>query len=377
MKLLGRTRASSSTPQPEAATRATALQSVLAEHGVDGTVEHYARGPAVTRYGVQVGAGVKPERIAALTKTIAMRAGVAHEQVEVVPSVAGRPGVVGVILPNARRDLVTLDEVLGSAAMAASTDPLLVALGRLIDGGTAAADLARLPHLLIGGATGGGKSSVLNTILCSLITRATPDEVGLLLIDPKRVELAAYADVPHLTTPVAKGVDAAIDVLSGAERALDARNLDMEAVGAKNLAGYNAKRPACERQKRLVVVIDELADLMAADADEVERIVVRIAQLGRAAGIHLVLATQRPETKVVTGQIKANMPGRIALATASGDDSMTILGNHGAKRLLGNGDALFVAPGEPTALRVQTAFVSEKRIAEIVAAAIAEYGARS
>jgi len=335
------------------------LEGTLEQFGIDATVVEVATGPTVTRYEIQLGPGIRVARITALADNIAMD--LAASQVRVEAPIPGK-AAIGVEVPNSSATVVTLRELCETSDFKNHPSRLCVALGKDVSGINKYADLTKMPHLLIGGATNSGKSIGLATLITSLLMRNTPKDVRLVMIDPKRVELTLFDHVPHLMCPVIKDVKEAAGVLRAVWREMDRRYDVFSNEGVRNIDGWNSKATFQDRMPYIVVIIDELADLMIQCGAEVETTIVRLAQLARAVGIHLVIATQRPSVDVITGIIKANIPSRIAFAVASQIDSRTILDGKGAENLIGKGDMLFQPIDSIKPIRVQGCYVSEREI---------------
>ena len=362
--------------------RGVILQEALAAHGVETRLVDMTIGPTVTRYALQVGEGVKVSRVTSLSKDIAYS--LAAADVRILAPIPGRQAI-GIEVPNEEREVVALGDILASVEARKARHPLEVAVGRDISGRAVMLDLATMPHLLIAGATGAGKSSCINAMVTSILMRATPEVIRLILIDPKRVEMGRYEGVPHLLTSPVTDPKKAANALHWAVREMERRYDVLSVCGYRDIGGYNAAYdrgdlvppPGLDEEGELLtydrlpfilVVVDELSDLMMVAARDVEDSICRLAQMARAVGIHLVVATQRPSVDIITGLIKANIPARVAFAVASLADSRVILDQQGAERLVGMGDMLLLGPSSSTPQRIQGAWVDEHEVRQVVAA---------
>lgn len=359
------------------------LEQALAAHGVETRLVGMVVGPTVTRYELELGEGVKVARVTSLNRDIAYA--MASPDVRILAPIPGRQAI-GIEVPNASREVVALGDILSSGEARKAAHPLEVAVGRDINGKSVMMNLAKMPHLLIAGATGAGKSSCINSMITSILMRSTPDQVRLILVDPKRVEMGQYERTPHLLTQPVTDPKKAANALAWAVREMERRYGLLSEVGFRDITGYNAAYDKGElkaglgetdengepkiyrRLPFILVVVDELSDLMMVAARDVEDSICRLAQMARAVGIHLLIATQRPSTNVITGVIKANVPARLAFAVSSLTDSRVILDQGGAERLVGQGDMLLLGPSSSAPARIQGCWVEEQEVRSVVAA---------
>lgn len=353
--------------QEENTQLAITLQQTLENFGVNVKITDISCGPAVTRFELQPEMGVKVSKIVSLADDIKLN--LAAEDIRIEAPIPGK-AAIGIEVPNRTSSSVSLKELIETKEFKEAESLISFAVGKDIAGKPVMADIAKMPHILIAGATGSGKSVCINSLIMSVLFKASSEEVKMIMIDPKVVELSAYNGIPHLLVPVVTDPKKAAGALNWAVSEMEARYKKFEAIGVKNLKGYNQKIKTLEEEVKplphLLIIVDELADLMMVSANEVENAICRLAQLARAAGIHLVIATQRPSVNVITGLIKANVPSRIAFAVSSGVDSRTIIDMNGAEKLLGKGDMLFFPTGIPKPQRVQGAFVSDDEVAKVV-----------
>ncbi len=339
------------------------VEDTLQSFGVDAKVVDYNPGPTVTQYAIKLATGTKLTKVTSLTNDLALALAARTGQIRIEAPIPGR-SLVGIELPNISPSMVSLRSLLASPAMAKSKDPLLVALGQDISGNVVAVDLAKMPHVLIAGSTGSGKSVCINSLLMSILFRTSPNEVKLILVDPKRVELSVYNNIPHLLTPVIVDPEQVVSALKWVVVEMENRYKLFAEAGIRDITSYN-KMAGFQAMPYILIVIDELADIMLFAPSEVEESITRIAQKARAAGIHMVLATQRPSVDVITGLIKANVPSRISFNVSSMMDSRVILDSPGAEKLLGKGDMLYIPPDQAKPKRVQGAFVSDEDIKKV------------
>jgi S-DNA-T family DNA segregation ATPase FtsK/SpoIIIE len=343
---------------------AATIEKTLQSFGIQARVSEINLGPSVTQYAIEIALGTKLSKITGLSNDLALATEAPTGQVRIEAPIPGR-NLVGIEIPNQSLELVSLKTMLSSKKMQASKSKLAVALGLDVSGNPIVTDIGKLPHILIAGTTGSGKSVMVNTFISSLLFRASPSEIKLILIDPKRVELTSYSDIPHLLTPVVVEPDKAVSALKWALKEMDRRYQKFAEAGVRNLDSYN-ELAGFQAMPYICIFIDELADLMAVAAVEVEDSIARLAQMARATGIHLILSTQRPSVDVITGLIKANIPARMAFSVSSGIDSKVILDQPGAEKLLGKGDMLYIPPDQAKPTRIQGSFVSEQDVKRLV-----------
>ncbi len=341
------------------------IQNTLGSFGIQANVTEVHKGPAVTQYALAIAMGTKLSKIIALGSDLALALSAPQGQIRIEAPIPGRD-LVGIEIPNRSLEFVTLREMLQAPAMLASKSKMSVSLGLDVSGQAVITDISKMPHVLIAGTTGSGKSVLINSIVSSILFRASPEEVKFIMVDPKRVELTPYNDIPHLLTPVITDVEKVANALGWAVAEMERRYRTFQEMGVKNISSYN-EMSGFQAMHYIVILIDEMADIMMSkNAGDVEHNIVRLAQMARATGIHLVLATQRPSVNVLTGLIKANIPARIAFQVTSMTDSRVIIDMPGAEKLLGKGDMLFIPPESSKPARIQGAFVSEKEIKNLI-----------
>ena len=341
------------------------IEKTLNSFGISARVSEVNKGPAVTQYALAIAMGTKLSKINALQSDLALALSAPQGQIRIEAPIPGRD-LVGIEIPNRSLEFVSLREMLSSKTMQETKAKTLVSLGLDVSGAPVVADLSKMPHILIAGTTGSGKSVLINSFIASILFRSSPEEVKFIMVDPKRVELTPYSDIPHLLTPVITDVEKVVNALGWAVAEMERRYKLYQEVGVKNIAGYN-ELSGFQAMPYIVIIIDEMADIMMSkNANEVEERIVRLAQMARAVGIHLVLATQRPSVNVLTGLIKANIPARIAFQVTSMIDSRVIIDSPGAEKLLGKGDMLYVPPDFAKPKRIQGAFVSDKEISNLI-----------
>lgn len=340
------------------------IERTLESFGIAARVTEVNLGPAVTQYALEIALGTKLSKITSLANDLALALAAPTGQIRIEAPIPGR-SLVGIEIPNRSLEFVTLKQMLQSDVMRGAKSKLTVALGLDVSGNPVVANIAKMPHVLVAGTTGSGKSVLINALVCSLLFRATPEEVKLIMVDPKRVEMVGYNGIPHLLSPVIVEVDKILSALKWAMQEMDRRYKQFAEVGVRNIDGFN-ELSGFQALPYIVILIDELADLMAYAPVEVEDAICRLAQMARATGIHLVIATQRPSVDVITGLIKANVPSRIAFNVSSMIDSRVILDTPGAEKLLGRGDMLYIPPDQAKPARIQGTFVSEKEVQKLV-----------